>query len=45
VKELNWLKGGHFEFHDSPVKVAQAAGEVAHFVKSHTSPDKLALAN
>jgi uncharacterized protein len=45
VKELNWLKGGHFEFYDNPAKVAEAAGEVARFVKSHTSPDKLALAN
>jgi uncharacterized protein len=45
AKELNWLKGGHFEFYDNPAKVQEASREVARFVKSHTSPEKIAMAN
>jgi fermentation-respiration switch protein FrsA (DUF1100 family) len=44
-KELNWLKGGHFEFYDNASKVKEAAGEVARFVKSHTNPAAVVMAN
>jgi uncharacterized protein len=44
-KELNWLKGGHFEFYDNAAKVTEAAGEVARFVKSHTTPAAVAMVN
>jgi uncharacterized protein len=32
-KELTCLKGGHFEFYDNAVKVQEAAGHVAKFVR------------
>ncbi len=44
-KELSWLKGGHFEFYDNAAKVKEAAGEVARFVKSHSSPATIAMVN
>jgi uncharacterized protein len=35
-KELNWLKGGHFEFYDNATKVQEAAGHVARFVREQS---------
>jgi uncharacterized protein len=36
-KELNWMKGGHFEFYDNPSKVKAAATEAARFIRQQTS--------
>jgi uncharacterized protein len=44
-KELNWLKGGHFEFYDNAAKVKEAAGEVARFVEAHANPAKVTAIN
>jgi uncharacterized protein len=35
-KELNWMKGGHFEFYDNPGIVGIAAKDIARFVKAQT---------
>ncbi|MFM2400199.1 MAG: hypothetical protein RL341_2356 [Pseudomonadota bacterium] len=45
-KELNWMRGGHFEFYDNPAKVKAAASEVARFVRTQVAqPARVAAAN
>jgi uncharacterized protein len=36
-KELNWMKGGHFEFYDNPKIVAATAKDIARFVQAQSS--------
>lgn len=35
-KELNWMKGGHFEFYDNAEKVSAAAEQAARFVREQS---------
>jgi uncharacterized protein len=35
-KELNWLKGGHFDFYDDATKVKEAVGHAAKFILANS---------
>jgi uncharacterized protein len=43
-KELNWMKGGHFEFYDNADKVSAAAAEAARFVREQSMAQNIGAA-